>query len=136
EAGREIGRRGATLVCGGLGGVMEAACRGAREEGGHTIGILPREDAAAANPYVEFPVVTGMGTARNLAVVLTSQAVIAIDGSYGTLSEIALALIHGRPVVGLATWSLRLDELDDTRVVRAASPGEAVRLACELAAGE
>ena len=92
KVGREIARRGATLVCGGRGGVMEAACRGAREAGGHTIGIMPgrgHEDSPP-NPYVEFPIFTGMGFARNVMVVLSGDAVIAIDGSYGTLSEIAL----------------------------------------------
>ena len=91
EAGQELARRGAVLVCGGLGGVMEAACRGASSEGGITIGILPGDNRQAANPYVQIPIVTGMGYARNVAVVKSAQAAIAIGGSYGTLSEIAHA---------------------------------------------
>ena len=98
--GREIARRGCTLICGGRGGVMEAACRGAREAGGHTIGVLPGTDRSEANPYVELAIVSGVGRARNLIVALSADAVIAIDGGYGTLSEIGFALQYGRPVVG------------------------------------
>ena len=94
EVGRELADRGCTLVCGGRGGVMEAACRGARSRGGHTIGILPTRDRSGMNPYVEFPIVTGIGFARNAIVVLSGDAVIAIEGSYGTLSEMALALAY------------------------------------------
>jgi hypothetical protein len=104
--GREIARRGAVLVCGGLGGVMEAACRGALTEEGMTIGILPGNDTRAANPFVKIAIATGAGFARNLAVVNTARAIIAIGGNYGTLSEIAFALKVGRPIVGLNTWSL------------------------------
>ena len=103
EAGREIARHGAILVCGGLGGVMEAACKGASSEGGVTIGILPGESRQAANPYVQIPIVTGIGYARNVAVVKSAQAVIAIGGGYGTLSEISPALQSGIPVTGLNT---------------------------------
>ncbi len=99
--GRELARRGCTVVCGGRGGVMEAVCRGARAEGGHTIGILPGLDRRDMNPYVEFPIVTGMGYARNVIVALSGEAVIAVDGAYGTLSEIAHALAHDKPVIGL-----------------------------------
>ena len=91
EVGRELARRGAILICGGLGGVMEAACKGASSEGGVTIGILPGDNPKTANPYVQIPIVTGIGYARNIIVVRTARAVIAIDGSYGTLSEIAHA---------------------------------------------
>src|SRR5690606_6176989 len=104
--GRGIARAGATLVCGGLGGVMEAACRGARAEGGLTVGILPGGDPSDANPYVEIPICTGMGYARNIIVVKSGHAVIAIDGAYGTLSEIGHALGEGLPVIGLDTWQL------------------------------
>jgi uncharacterized protein (TIGR00725 family) len=133
--GREIGRRGHTLVCGGRGGVMEAACRGAREAGGHTIGILPGPDKRDANAYVEFPIVTNMGSARNLIIVQTADAVIAIGhGGYGTLSEIAMAFVHDKPVVGLGTWRLSDDGgLEDQRIVRAADPAAAVEAA--IAAG-
>ena len=106
EVGREIARRGAVLVCGGLTGVMKAACKGAGREGGLTVGILPGDNREDANPYVKIPVVSGVGYARNVAVVKTSQAVIAIDGSYGTLTEIGYALQCGIPVIGLDTWSL------------------------------
>ncbi len=104
--GQELAQRGCDLICGGLGGVMEAACRGAKSAGGRTIGVLPGNDRRAANPFVDVPIVTGIGRARNLTVVLSADAVIAIDGSYGTLSEIAYALDNGRPVVGLDTWAL------------------------------
>ena len=90
--GRQLARKEAILICGGLGGVMEAACKGASAEGGLTIGILPNENHRSANPYVQIPIVTGLGYARNLAVVRSAQAVIAIDGSYGTLTEIGFAL--------------------------------------------
>jgi uncharacterized protein (TIGR00725 family) len=103
EVGRLLGDRGHEVVCGGLTGVMEAACRGASESGGRTIGILPGEDRRAANEYVDVAVATGMGNARNALVVLNGDAAIAIDGSAGTLSEMGLALEYGRPVAGLDT---------------------------------
>ena len=132
EVGREIARRGHVLVCGGRGGVMEAACRGARAEGGHTIGILPGPDPSGANEFVEFPIVTNMGFARNVIVVLSASAVIAIDGSYGTLSEIAVAFNHGRPVIGLGTWRISDDAgVEDSSILRASSPAQAVELAVE-----
>ena len=133
EVGREIARRGAVLVCGGLGGVMEAACRGAVAEDGLTIGILPGDERRAANPYVKIPIVTGIGYARNAVVVKSSQAVIAVDGSYGTLSEIAFALQSGIPVIGLGTWSISIKEQEDSTIHRAASPREAVEKAFFLA---
>jgi uncharacterized protein (TIGR00725 family) len=136
DAGREIARRGHVLVCGGRGGVMEAACRGAREAGGHTIGILPGPDRSDANAYVEFPIVTNLGAARNAVVALSADALIAIDGSYGTLSEIALALVYGKPVVGLRTWRISDDAgREDGGIVRAGSPAEAVDLAVSAAQG-
>lgn len=101
--GALLAERGHAVVCGGRTGVMEAVCRGAREHGGHTIGILPGDDPAAANPYVETAVATGMGNARNALVALNGDAAVAIGGRYGTLSEIALALDYGRPVAGLDT---------------------------------
>lgn len=130
KVGREIAERGHTLICGGRGGVMEAACRGAAGAGGHTIGILPGPDRIEANSFVEFSIVTNLGAARNAIVVLSADAVIAIDGSYGTLSEIALALVHRKPVVGLSTWRISDDlGVEDTRVERAKTPKEAVELA-------
>lgn len=124
EVGRLIARAGAVVVCGGLGGVMEAACRGAREEGGPTVGILPGGSPADANPWVDLPIATGLGYTRNALVVMNADAVIAVDGEYGTLSEIAYGKIHGKKVVGLGTWEIK-------GVVPAATPEEAVRLALD-----
>jgi uncharacterized protein (TIGR00725 family) len=106
EVGALIARRGAVLVCGGLGGVMEAACRGARGAGGTTVGILPGLDRAAANPHVEVAIATGLGEARNALVVRAADALIAVGGAYGTLSEIALALKAGKRVIGIGTWEI------------------------------
>jgi uncharacterized protein (TIGR00725 family) len=133
EVGRELARHGAILVCGGLGGVMEAACRGASAEGGITVGILPGENHQAANPYVQIPIVTGMGYARNVAVVRSAQAIIAIGGNYGTLSEIAHALQSGIPVIGLNTWSLSKNGQQDNSIILAQNPAEAVNKALSLA---
>lgn len=132
EVGREIARQGAVLVCGGLGGVMEAACRGADGEGGLTVGILPGDNRQSANPYVKIPIATGIGYARNAAVVKSAQAVIAIDGSYGTLTEIAYALQGGIPVIGLDTWSIKINDKEDKNIIRAASPKEAVKKALDM----
>jgi len=132
EVGREIARRGAVLVCGGMGGVMEAACRGASAEGGLTIGILPGDSRREANPYVQIPIVTGIGYARNVAVVKSAQAVIAIDGSYGTLTEIGYALQGGIPVIGLGTWSLSINGQADKNIIAAKNPRDAVDKAMSL----
>jgi hypothetical protein len=122
--GRLIAKHGAILVCGGLGGVMEAACRGAKEAGGLTVGILPGDDPAEANAFVDVPVATGMGYTRNALVIMNADAVIAVDGEYGTLSEIAYARVQGKRTIGLDTW--------DIKGVRAAqTPEEAVKLALE-----
>jgi hypothetical protein len=129
EVGRLLAERGAVLVCGGLGGVMEAAARGAREAGGTTLGILPGESRAAANPWIEHAVVTGIGHARNLAVAASGDALIAVGGEWGTASEIALARKLGRPVVVLGRGPI----LEGEGVVRASSPAEAVELALSLA---
>ena len=106
QVGKELGRRGITLVCGGLTGVMEAVCKGSKSENGTTIGILPGGSPHTANEWVDFPVATNMGFARNVAVVSTGQAVIAVGGAFGTLSEIAYALSYGIPVVSLHSWPL------------------------------
>jgi uncharacterized protein (TIGR00725 family) len=135
EVGRRLAEAGAALVCGGLGGVMEAACRGAVAAGGQTIGILPGPDGAAANPYVRAPIATGMGHARNVIIVQTAAAVIAVGGEYGTLSEIALARKCGRTVVGLDTWNLGSEAGGQPRVIAAATPAEAVDLALRAALG-
>ncbi len=136
EVGRELARQGATLVCGGLGGVMEAACRGASSEGGVTIGILPGDSPQAANPYVQIPIVTGIGYARNISVVKSAQAVIAIGGSYGTLSEIAHARQGDIPVIGLNTWALSRNNQPDNSIITAHNPAEAVNKALDLARGQ
>jgi uncharacterized protein (TIGR00725 family) len=106
EVGRGLAAAGAVVVTGGLGGVMEAACRGARSRRGHTLGILPGEDREAANGWVEFAIATGLGELRNGLVVRAADALVAVGGAYGTLSEVALALKLGRPVVGLGTWDV------------------------------
>ena len=106
EVGRRLAEGGAVMVCGGLGGVMEAACRGARAGGGTTVGILPGLDRAAANPFVDVALPTGLGEARNALVVLAAEALVAVGGGHGTLSEIALALKGGRPVLGLGSWDV------------------------------
>ncbi len=133
--GRELARRGVILICGGLGGVMEAACRGANLEGGMTIGILPGDSPRAANPYVQIPIVTGVGYARNISVVKSAQAVIAIGGSYGTLSEIAYARQSDIPVIGLDTWSLSRKGQPDNSIILVRDPAEAVEKALNLAGG-
>ncbi len=106
EVGRLIAKEGAVLVCGGMGGVMEAASRGARSAAGDVIGIVPVEDPGSANPYVTHAVATGIGHARNLAVVASADAVIAVGGEWGTLAEIAFARRLGRPVAALGSWSV------------------------------
>ena len=131
--GESLAQRGATIICGGLGGVMEAVCRGTKSKGGLTVGILPGQDASMANPWVDIPIVTGIGEARNVAVVKSAQAVIAIGGSYGTLSEIAYALKSGIPVIGLNTWSLSRNGREDDSIIRVQTAAEAVDKAISLA---
>ncbi len=131
--GRMLAAGGATLVCGGRGGVMEAACRGAKSADGLTIGILPGTDRSEANPYVDIPIVTGIRCARNVIITRTAQAVIAIGGSYGTLSEIAFALSFGTPVVGLGTWKVEREGHSPAPIVYATTPKEAVEQALALA---
>jgi uncharacterized protein (TIGR00725 family) len=128
RVGEEIARRGGVLICGGLGGVMEAAARGARRAGGLTVGILPGDRGEDANPSIDVPVATGLGEARNVVNVRAAEAVVAVAGRYGTLSEIALALGMGIPVVAFGAWS----DLRD--VIQEGSPEEAVEKAFELAA--
>jgi uncharacterized protein (TIGR00725 family) len=127
--GRGIAEAGAVLICGGLGGVMAAACRGARAAGGTTIGILPGNDSRAANPDVLIPIATGMGEARNLIIVQTASVVIAIGGEYGTLSEIALARKIGRVVVGLDTWALGSDAHGQPHMLLVDTPAAAITAA-------
>jgi uncharacterized protein (TIGR00725 family) len=124
EVGRRIAEAGAILVCGGMGGVMEAACRGAKNAGGTTVGILQGSERGEGNAHLSIAVATGLGEARNLAIIRTADVLIAVGGSYGTLSEIGFALKMGKKVVGLETW-----EIDG--IIRAAAPAEALRLALE-----
>lgn len=133
EVGTEIARRGCALVCGGMTGVMEAACKGARREGGLTIGIIPSDDKKDANPHVQIPIVTGMGSGRNIMLVKTADVIIAVGGEYGTLSEIAHALNIGKTVIGLRTWKLDAAHIHHDHTIpnfrEAFSPKEAVDLA-------
>ncbi|UCG80546.1 MAG: TIGR00725 family protein [Desulfobacterales bacterium] len=124
--GAGIAKMGATLICGGLGGVMEGACRGAHEAGGRTVGILPGPDKAQANTYVAIPVVTDLGHARNVLIVRSSDLLIAISGGYGTLSEISIALKIGKPVLGISTWP------DIAGVQHMATAEEALNAAAEF----
>jgi len=127
RVGAGIARRGGILICGGLGGAMEAAARGAKSEGGLTVGILPGPRAADANPFIDVPIPTSMGEARNVINVRAADAVIAVRGSYGTLSEIACAIKMGIPVVAIRAWS------EIPEVIQAGSPEEAVETAFESA---
>jgi uncharacterized protein (TIGR00725 family) len=120
--GGGIAEAGAVLVCGGMGGVIEAACRGAKAAGGMTIGILPGPDRSEANEFVDIAIATGINEARNLAIIRTSDVLIAVGGSYGTLSEIGFALKMGKKVIGLKTWDIK-------GIVPAATAEEAVQLA-------
>lgn len=133
QVGRELASRGALVVCGGLGGVMEAACRGAKSAGGTTIGILPTEKRGVENPHVDIALPTGMGEMRNVLVVRAADAVIAVGGEFGTLAEIAFACKVGKPVVGLATWELSKGGRRRDAYVPASSPVEAVEEALRLA---
>ena len=126
QVGRELARRNVTVVCGGLGGVMAAVCRGAKSAGGATVGILPGDDPADANPWVDIPVCTGLAYARNVIVVKSGRAVIAVGGAYGTLSEIGHALGEGIPVVALETWDLARDGTPDGSMIPADGPADAV----------
>ncbi len=106
KLGKEIAKRGHIVVCGGLGGVMEAVSRGSKEEGGISIGLLPGNSIENSNPYITIPVATGIGIMRNLQIVYNSDIIVAVDGSYGTLSEIAYSLALGKTVLGYKTWNI------------------------------
>jgi uncharacterized protein (TIGR00725 family) len=125
EAGKLIAKRNAILICGGLGGVMEAAAKGAKSEGGITVGILPQTNKNEANPYIDVPVSTGFGEGRNVIIVRSADALIAVGGEYGTLSEIALALKTGKPVIGINTWDIK-------GIIKANNAEEAVNKAFEI----
>jgi uncharacterized protein (TIGR00725 family) len=131
--GRRLAEAGAVVVCGGGPGVMEAVCRGAQSAGGTTVGLLPGLDRAEGNPYLTVSLPTGLGQGRNLLLVRSSDALVAVGGGFGTLSEIALALRTGTPVVGLATWSLHLDAGPVDAFPVATDPDTAADLALEAA---
>ena len=128
EIGHYVAEHGGVIVCGGLGGVMEGAARGAKEAGGATIGIIPGENKSSANDYIDYVIPTGFGEARNILVIRSADAVIALPGRYGTLTEMAFAMIFGKPLVSVGAWKMG-DE-----VIQVESPIEAARLAMELAA--
>jgi uncharacterized protein (TIGR00725 family) len=136
DVGRLIAENEAILVCGGLSGVMEAACQGAYEHDGVTVGILPSDDTYEANPYVQIPIATGFGIGRNTVIVRTADVLIAVGGSYGTLSEIAMALNLGKRVVHLESWDLdQAGAVDPELYVEATTPEEAVERALEYQPG-
>lgn len=128
EVGRLIGKNSLIMLCGGLGGVMEAAARGMKDAGGLTVGILPQDEKSYANPYIDIPIVTGLGIGRNIIIARTADALIAIGGEYGTLSEIAFALQLGKPVIGINTW-------DIDGVIKAVDAEEAVQKAIKILRG-
>lgn len=134
EVGRLLGEAGAVIVNGGYGGVMEAASWGAREAGGVVIGILQGTDRKEGNPHLSLGIATGMGRGRNTIIAITCDAMIAVDGGYGTLSEVAQALNHGRPVVALGSWELdKAGKVDPDLLIHASTPEEAVRAALDVA---
>jgi uncharacterized protein (TIGR00725 family) len=135
QVGLELAKRGVTLLCGGLGGVMAAAARGAHQGGGTTIGILPGSAKRSANVHIDYAIPTGMTDARNLIIALGGDALIAVGGRCGTLSEIALALKNGVPVVGLRTWNVDFSRCEQGRFYRAKTPREAVEEALRHAGG-
>ena len=133
EVGAGIAEAGATLVCGGLDGVMAAASEGARRAGGVVLGLLPGSERDAGNPYLSIAIPTGLGEARNALIIRTADAVIAIGGGYGTLSEIGFALKTARPVIGIDTWELRRGGVADEGIIEAHTAAAAVGLALQLA---
>lgn len=133
RVGQEIAARGHALVCGGLTGVMEAACHGAHDAGGVSIGILPGPDRSRANRWLTVSIPTDLGHARNALVALSGDALIAVCGGYGTLSEIAFGLKMGKPVVSLQSWDLGECPREEMKMVRATDPVEAVSIAERLA---
>ena len=132
EVGRELAKNGIALICGGLGGVMAEACRGACAEGGLTIGVIPGDDRKSANPHVRIAIVTGIGYARNVIIIRSAQAVIAVGGGYGTLTEIGYALDAGIPVIGLKTWKISRNNQVDKSIIRADNAKQAVSKALKL----
>lgn len=132
KVGSLLAKSNVAVVCGGQGGVMRSVCKGAKEYGGTTIGLLPGMNPHDSNEYVDIPICTGLGNGRNLLVTRAGGAVIAIGGAYGTLSEIGLALSDSKPVIGLNTWSLLKDQTVDSGIIISNTPEEAVQIAiCE-----
>lgn len=127
EIGRYVAENGGVVLCGGLGGVMEGAARGAKEAGGTTIGIIPSENKADANQFIDYVIPTGFGQARNVLVVRAADAIVALPGKYGTLSEMSFALVSGKPIVSVQAWKLgeEIQQVED--------PLEAAKIAMELA---
>ena len=128
ELGKEIAKMGAILVCGGLGGIMQAAAKGAKEHGGITVGILPGENKSDANPFIDIPIATGLGYTRNTLVTTAADIIIALPGKYGTLSEIAFALNAGKTVLGIGAWDIK-------GIVKTRSPQEAIKKIKKLMKG-
>lgn len=126
QTGVQIAEYGFGLVCGGMGGVMEQAARGCRQKGGLTVGILPGEDFSLANPYLDVIIPTGMNIARNILIVRSALGIIAIDGKYGTLSELAYALQMHKPIVGIKTWDV------SEKIIRVQSPKQAMETLIQL----
>jgi uncharacterized protein (TIGR00725 family) len=136
EVGRRLADEGAILLCGGRGGVMEAACRGARQAGGFTVGILPGTDPDAGNSFLSLALPTGLGQARNAILIQSAEAVIAVGGGYGTLSEIGHALKAGKPLIGLLTWEPGRKGSARSEIRLAQTAGEAVERALESVRNE
>lgn len=132
EVGRRIGERGAILICGGRGGVMEAAAKGAKSVGGLTVGILPGSSRDEANPYIDIAIVTGIDEARNIVLVRSCHVLIAVEGMYGTLSEIAFACKFGIPVIGLNTWRIDRNGLTKSPIIQVNTPEEGVEKAFQI----
>ena len=133
EVDRQLAMKGDNLICGGMESVVVAAYKGVQLEGGITIGVLPGNSRKTANPYVQIPIVTDIGYTQNIVVVKSAQAVIAIGGSYGTLSEISYALQSGIPVIGLNTWSLSRNDQWGNSIILAQNLTESVNKALNLA---
>jgi uncharacterized protein (TIGR00725 family) len=128
ELGREIAKLGAILICGGLGGVMQAAAKGAKGAGGTTVGILPTDDKNDANQFIDIPIATGLGYTRNTLVTTAADIIIALPGEYGTLSEIAFALNARKPVLGIGAWDIK-------GAIRAKTPQEAIKIIKQILKG-
>ncbi len=132
EVGKNIAEAGGVLFCGGLGGMMRAAAEGAKAAGGQTVGILPGNDKTAANEFIDITIPTDLGAYRNALLVRSCDAVIAVHGAYGTLSEISFALRLGVPVIGLHTWEVHRNGKADPGIHVAQTAAEAVKLALKL----